>query len=124
VRRDVSTASFRACGQHVGPAAVASTNAKPSATASPVTVNYGQQYLSDVAAFNAAATAVGADPNATMTSPDVVSVGTDATTVAKSLLTQTWPASAQADIKVLARDAERVNVDIQEQGYQRAHHGH
>ena len=99
------------------PAAPAAPRTVASAPASvkPVTINYAAQYEIDIAAANQDAKAVSAD--STFTSPDVIKLGTDTAATGRELLTQTWPASAQADVHALALDAEKVNAAIKEQDY-------
>jgi hypothetical protein len=105
-----------ACGSGSSSTAAVSPPAASSAPAAATTapsVNYGQQYLADVAPANAATKAITASD--TITSPDVLALGTAAAATARELLTQPWPASAQADVHALALDAERVNSDIKGQ---------
>ena len=112
--------SLAACGTasptHVAAApAVTHTVAPKPAAPKPApksTVNYGQQYLSDVAAANTAIKAVNADPTVPFTSAVYVTSGNDMVAVSRTLLSQTWPASAQADIHTLATDGMKVQVDI------------
>jgi hypothetical protein len=40
-------------------------------------------------------------------------MGHASVTVAKLLLTQAWPANAQADVHTLGSDVEKVSTDIQ-----------
>lgn len=104
-------------GLGAGLAACASSGSsvpKPAAASSSApAVNYGQQYLNDIKLYSAAAAAVSV--SATITSPSVVHLGVVVSGVAKSLLTQSWPANAQPDIKTQALDAEKINADIQNQ---------
>jgi hypothetical protein len=85
----------------------------PAAATTAPSVNYGQHYLADVAPANAAAKAITASD--TITSPDVLALGTATAATARKLLTQSWPANAQADVHALALDAEKVNSDIESQ---------
>jgi hypothetical protein len=77
--------------------------------------NYGGQYEADVAHVNNDMNTVSADPGATMTSPDVIAVGAGFTQLGRTPTSQTWPADAQADIKTLALDVEKVSSDVTDQ---------
>ena len=92
-------------------AAAAPTTAAPKPAPKP-TVNYGQQYVTDVAAANTAIKAVNVDPTVPFTSAVYVTAGNDMVAVSQTLLGQTWPANAQADIHTLATDGMKVQVDI------------
>jgi hypothetical protein len=82
----------------------------PSTLPSP-TVNYQQQYLADVAPYNAALKAV--NPNATSVSdPTVQAVATASLTLSRALLQQTWPANAESDVHALAVAAAKLATDL------------
>jgi hypothetical protein len=93
-------------------AAAAPTTAAPKLAPKP-TVNYGQQYLTDIAPYNAAISKL--TDSDTITSPDVLAVGTVSLSISREMLTQTWPVSAQADVHALAVGMLKGNTDIQGQ---------
>jgi hypothetical protein len=96
------------------PAAAPVAASTAAASTSPVpAVNYGAQYLADVAPGNAAGNA--AKGSTTLTAPAAVAFGTAMVTEARALLQQSWPASVQADVHALALDAEKEAADIRSQ---------
>jgi hypothetical protein len=101
------------CGSHTTPPttpAAAQSSPSPSPSPSP-TINYQQQYLTDVAPYNAAINAI--NPNASSVSdPTIVAVMKASLTLARTLLQQTWPANAQADVHALAVAAAKVSTDL------------
>jgi hypothetical protein len=93
-------ASAPACGD--SPAPAPASTPKASASPSPPAVDYGQQYLADVAPMNDADGALGG----VMTNKQSIQVysrlsGTEQSAAA-TMLRQVWPASAKADIQALA----------------------
>jgi hypothetical protein len=91
------------------PPAATSTTAVPATTVAPA-VNYGQQFLADVAPWDAALTRA---RGRGLTSPQAHAAGQAAAATARRLLVQTWPASDEADIHALAEDFELINADIE-----------
>jgi hypothetical protein len=91
--------SLAACGNQSAPshAAPAATDQAAPAPKPTPTVDYKAQYLADVAPFNAAIDGVNKDQNATATAPDVIALEAAGKALGRKLLTQTWPANAQAD---------------------------
>ncbi len=88
---------------------------RPSTTAPPTTspaINYGRQYLADVAPWVAAAKR--ASGSGTLTAPAALAAGRQAVAAARQLLRQTWPASAESHIHSLAVEFDTVNEDIVE----------
>lgn len=96
-------AGISACGQSAAPSASASSPVTPSPSPSP-TINYQQQYLSDVAPSNADAgklnAYITANPNGTFAdeAPLLKALYDDFVTMGRSLLQQQWPTNASADI--------------------------
>ena len=94
---------------------VAITTVAPTTTVTPATtpaaaVDYGQQFLTDVAPWDAAVVNARDDG---LTSPQTGAAGQAAMTMAQQLLTQTWPAADETDIHTLAEDLDLIDVDIQ-----------
>lgn len=118
------TAGLAACGSvtHTTASAPATASqpashaASPSATAEPA-INYGQQYLADVAPYNRAAAGSKANPDATWTSPSTIATATASTTFGRLLLSQSWPANAAADVHALAIGCLAIAGDIADQDY-------
>jgi len=91
-----------------------SSTVAPTSTAAPTTtavaVNYGQQFLADVAPWNAATAKV---DGAGLNSPAARAAGQAAAATARALLAQSWPATDEADIHNLATQFEIINEDIE-----------
>jgi PBP1b-binding outer membrane lipoprotein LpoB len=100
------------CGSHSAPPTAPAAAAQNSTAPSPSpTVNYQQQYLTDVAPYNAAINAL--NPNAgSVTDPTVQAVATASLTFSRVLLQQSWPASAESDVHALAVAAAKVSADL------------
>jgi len=90
------------------PPATTSTTAVPTTTVAPA--DYGQQFLADVAPWDAALTRA---RGRGLASPQALAAGQAAAATARRLLVQTWPASDEADVHVLATDFELINADIE-----------
>jgi hypothetical protein len=86
----------------------------PTTGTTPATeaVNYGQQFLTDVAPWNAATAKITSSD--TLTSPAVIDAAQEAVVTARSLLSQSWPSSAQADVHTFAVELDTINEDVQE----------
>ena len=92
-----------------------STTVAPPTSTTPTTkpaVNYGQQFLTDVAPWNAAT----ADLNSSdgLTSQAVITAASEAVVAARSLLGQSWPTTAQADVHTFAVELDTINEDVQQ----------
>jgi len=79
-------------------------------TATTVAMNYGQQYLADVAPVNTALAQLGANP--TITSAGAQAAGQQAVNTARLLLTQTWPSADGPDVHSLGVEFETISADI------------
>jgi hypothetical protein len=90
------------------------TTTVPTTTVAPTTtvvaVNYGQQFLADVAPWDAAAAKA---RGRGLTSPQALAAGQAAAATARLLLVETWPAADESDIHALAADFEVINEDIE-----------
>ncbi len=84
----------------------------PAAAPSPSPiVDYQQQYLTDVAPYNAAVNKI--NPNATSaTDPTIQAVGAASLAFSRVLLQQSWPANAEADVHTLAIASAKIAADI------------
>lgn len=91
-----------------------STSAKsttlPATTSTAQAVNYGQQYLADVAPVNTALAHLG--PNPTLTSAGARESGRQAVNSARLLLTQSWPSADVPDVHNLAAQFDTIDADI------------
>jgi hypothetical protein len=78
-------------------------------------VNYAQQFLTDVGPWNAAT----ADLNSsdTLTSQAVITAANEAVVSARSLLGQSWPPTAEADVHTFAVALDTINEDVQEDNF-------
>jgi hypothetical protein len=91
--------------------AVSSTTTTTLATTTTTAaVNYGQQFLSDVAGWDSAVKAAAGDG---LSSTQARAAGQQAVKTAQLLLTQSWPAADAADIHTLAVQFDVINEDIQ-----------
>jgi PBP1b-binding outer membrane lipoprotein LpoB len=95
--------------------ATSKASAPPSTAASPAApssaVNYQQQYLADVAPYDVDVSKI--NPNASsVTDPTIVAVQQASATLARTLLEQSWPASATADVHAMAVAAAKVGTDL------------
>jgi hypothetical protein len=110
-------AGISACAATTAPVAAASRPAAASPSPSP-TINYQQQYLSDVAPSNADATIfnawLAANPDATNAALASALTPEYSALIAfgRALLQQQWPAKAQADVHTLALACEAEANDI------------
>lgn len=96
-----------------GTASPAAITAPPSTSAVPATpapVNYRQQYLADIAGWDAAVKRAAGSGSLTATAAHKARRAAVAT--ARKLLSQTWPASIQGDIHALAVAFDTLNEDI------------
>jgi hypothetical protein len=90
---------------------VSPTSLAPS-TSTTADVSYGQQFLTDVAPWNAATANLNASDG--LTSQAVITAGNEAVVAARSLLGQSWPPSAQADVHTFAVGLDTINEDVRE----------
>jgi hypothetical protein len=75
-------------------------------------VNYGGQYLADVAPSNAASDKLSRTDS--FSSPDVIAYSNAVLAFSNTLLRQQWPANARADTRALASGLAKVYGDIQD----------
>jgi hypothetical protein len=87
---------------------LALTTGPPTTTTA--AMNYGQQYLADVAPVNTALGQLGA--NATLASAGAQAAGQQAVNTGRLLLTQTWPSGDEPDIHNLGVEFETIDADI------------
>ncbi len=73
------------------------------------TLDYGQQFLTDVQPWNVALAAVG---HAGLKSPAAVAAGQQAVVASGHLLNQSWPAADEGDVHALAVQFATLNEDI------------
>ncbi|MFZ0664736.1 MAG: hypothetical protein WAM97_03215 [Acidimicrobiales bacterium] len=86
------------------------TTAAPTTTT--VATDYGQQFLTDMAPWNTATKAI--TPTDGITSQAVITAGQEAVVSARSLLQQSWPSNAQADIHTFAVSLDTINEDVRD----------
>jgi hypothetical protein len=98
-----------------GPAS-STTAAPPTSTsttsATKPAVNYGQQFLTDVAPWNAATANLNSSDG--LTSQAVLTAASEAVVAARSLLGQSWPTTAEADVHAFAVELDTINEDVRE----------
>ena len=96
------------CGGGGSKAGSAPTSTASAAKAAPV--NYGQQYLTILAPYDAFATK---NQNAKLTPALTSQLESILTTTGTKLTTATWPANAQTDVRSFAQDIAAMNTALQ-----------
>jgi hypothetical protein len=81
-------------------------------TSTTAAVNYGRQFLTDVAPWNAATANLNSSDG--LTSQAVITAANEAVVAARSLLGQSWPSAAQADVHAFAVELDTINEDVRE----------